>query len=355
MAKKKRTLPVDVSKVLQEAKNVTEEQSKDLSIAIYIDPQAPNDVQAHVRHAFATPAPNVRLSILYIENSKPPIINGSDMAVIVAGLSGGIGNVAKQLRHANIPVMVATTMPTLVHDIAATEGNAIPEGDIIAPDLNDAAYAHKTSAGKTKPVLRASWGTSNVKQMEDTSECEPFVLDEQAKQTFNHNMGAWVIEACTDARLAFASAFEFVRNPLASSITMETAMQNAGIALVMFIPGADMPILTLNQCKMLLEIAAVFGKPLDTSRIKEIVAVVGSGFVCRGVARQVAGAVPLLGWAVKAAVGYGGTLAMGKAATAYFNGEKAQGAFAEVIEQARNAAVKAAAFGVRKFKQAGAK
>ena len=133
MAKKKRTLPVDVSKVLQEAKNVTEEQSRNLSIAIYIDPQAPNDVQAHVRHAFATPAPNVRLSILYIENSKPPIIDGSDMAVIVAGLSGGIGNVAKQLRHANIPLWLQQQCPRLCTILPQLKAMQFPKVTLLPP------------------------------------------------------------------------------------------------------------------------------------------------------------------------------------------------------------------------------
>ena len=355
MAKKK--LPVDVSKVLKEGKNVIDAQTQNLSVVIYIDNSSPADVQAHVRNAFATPAENVRLSILYMPDAgKLPIVEGSDMAVIVAGISSGVGAAAKRLRAAGIPVMVATTMPTLVYEIAESDGAPIPAGDVVAPDVNEVAYQHKTAAGKTAPVISASWAGSNKRKAgADTSECEPFVLDAQAKETFNYNMGSWVIEACADARLAFAKAFKFVRSPLANNIVSETAVQNAGIALVMFIPGADMPVLTFNQCKMLLEIAAVFDKPLDTSRIKEVVAVVGSGFVCRGVARQVAGALPLLGWAVKCAVGYTGTLAMGKAAIAYFNGSVNASALGDVLEKARNAAVKAASFGLKKAKQVTAK
>ena len=40
--------------------------------------------------------------------------------------------------------------------------------------------------------------------------------------------------------------------------------------LVVFIPGADMPIMTLNQAKMLLQIAAAYGQPLSAERIKEL-------------------------------------------------------------------------------------
>ena len=97
-----------------------------------------------------------------------------------------------------------------------------------------------------------------------------------------------------------------------------TSLQNAGIGLVLFIPGADMPLMTLNQAKMLLQIAAAYGEPMSVARVKELAAIVGGAFACRSVARQVAGAVPAIGWAVKAGVGYAGTKAMGLAAVEYF-------------------------------------
>ena len=55
-------------------------------------------------------------------------------------------------------------------------------------------------------------------------------------------------------------------------------MQNAGVGLVVFIPGADLPIMTLNQAKMLLQIAAAYGEPMGKERVKELAAVVGGAF-----------------------------------------------------------------------------
>jgi uncharacterized protein (DUF697 family) len=46
--------------------------------------------------------------------------------------------------------------------------------------------------------------------------------------------------------------------------------------------------------------------------------VVGAGFGLRAVARQALDIVPGVGWAVKGAVGYTGTRAMGEAALRYF-------------------------------------
>lgn len=62
--------------------------------------------------------------------------------------------------------------------------------------------------------------------------------------------------------------------------------------------------MTLNQIKMVLQIAAAYGEPLDKDRIKEIIPTIAGALVCRGIARKVAGFVPALGWLVKGGMGY---------------------------------------------------
>lgn len=156
-------------------------------------------------------------------------------------------------------------------------------------------------------------------------------------------MGEWIIDACRDKRLAFALAFPFVRRPLSVDAVNATAVQNAGVGLVVFIPGADLPIMTLNQAKMLLQIAAAYGEPLGKERVKELAAVVGGAFACRSVARQIVAFVPALGWAVKAAIGYAGTLAMGRAAIEYFEDGGNVSGLVGVVSAARDKVVDAAA------------
>ncbi|MDZ4063587.1 MAG: hypothetical protein U1E22_02870, partial [Coriobacteriia bacterium] len=95
---------------------------------------------------------------------------------------------------------------------------------------------------------------------------------------------------------------------------------NGLIGAVAVIPGADMPLMTANQTKMLLQIAAAYGEKLGVERWRELAAVVGGGFVMRGVARQFLSFVPGFGWAVKGGIGASGTLAMGYAAVSYFEG-----------------------------------
>jgi uncharacterized protein (DUF697 family) len=121
-----------------------------------------------------------------------------------------------------------------------------------------------------------------------------------------------------EKRTAIAHNFEFVRRTVAHEAVKATAWQNAAIGGLSIVPGADMPLLTLNQGKMLLQIAAAYGQQLGADRVKELAAVVGGGFLLRTLARQALTLIPGFGWAVKAGVGYTGTMAMGNAAIAYF-------------------------------------
>jgi uncharacterized protein (DUF697 family) len=88
-------------------------------------------------------------------------------------------------------------------------------------------------------------------------------------------------------------------------------------AAAVFIPGADLPILTLHQVRMLLRIEQAYGLDADPrERAPELLATVAAGLGLRAVARQLLGVVPVAGWAVKGAVAYAGTRALGEAAIA---------------------------------------
>ncbi len=76
--------------------------------------------------------------------------------------------------------------------------------------------------------------------------------------------------------------------------------------------------LTLNQIRLVLRIAAAHGVKVDQQRLPEVLATVLAGFGFRAVARQLLGAIPFGGWAVKGGIAYGGTRALGEAAMRYF-------------------------------------
>ncbi|WP_244902459.1 YcjF family protein [Raoultibacter timonensis] len=313
-------IPVDIKAVIDEATNIDEARETPISVSIYMDETAPGDVQAHVRQAFASASVHARVSMVYFPSFPVVAAPEADMAVIVAGLDEHVGRYAADIRAAGVPVMIVTTLPELVAEIAEASGHPVLHDDLVAPAIDD--------------VLALPEEANGVH--------EPYPLTVDGALSLNKRMGEWVIEACRDKRLAFALAFRFVRKPLSLEAVNATAVQNAGIGLVVILPGADMPIMTLNQAKMLLQIAAAYGQPMAVERVKELAAVVGGAFACRAVARQLVAFVPALGWAIKAAIGYTGTLAMGRAAVEYFEGDGKIDHLAEVVGRARDKAVMAA-------------
>jgi uncharacterized protein (DUF697 family) len=82
-----------------------------------------------------------------------------------------------------------------------------------------------------------------------------------------------------------------------------------------FVPGADLPLLALNELRLLLRLEQAYGLEIDPrERLPEIAATLGVGFGMRALARELLDLVPVAGWAVKGAVAYAGTRALGEAA-----------------------------------------
>lgn len=363
-------MPVDFAAVMKAAADMDAAAAMELSLAVYVDETAQDDLAAHVRAAFAgagagsaaaaggaawggageepcMPA-RVRVTMSYFGEELAQPRSEDDMAVVVAGFSERAGEQAELARRAGVPAMVVTVMPNLVSEMAEAFGRPVPEGDLVFPERRAGGFAARVfggEAGGAGADAAAGGGAAAEEPVEErtgASPEEPIVLDAAALAALDMRMGEWVVAACHEKRLAFALAFPCVRRPLSLDSVNATSLQNAGIGAVLFIPGADMPVMTFNQAKMLLQIAAAYGKPMTGERVKELACVVGGAFACRAVARQAAGLVPALGWAVKAGVGYAGTLAMGKAAIEYFEAGGDAAGLANVVGKACNEAAVAA-------------
>ena len=266
-------LPINVRDLMKSSARITEEREKPLRIVIVVDPDAPDELIETVRDRFRPNTSQVRLQIEVSEPDARIVLRDTTDVVIAVVGSGRSG--------------IATTL-------AEARERAIPA---VAVGLAPGAWAVAEPAAHP---------------FADT------VADLDAARVIEEELAAWLVERISGKRLALAHNFSFMRKAVADEAVKATAMQNAIIGAVVIIPGADMPIMTLNQAKMLLQIAAAYGQKLGADRVKELAAVVGGAFAFRAVARQLLVFVPGFGWAVKGAIGYGGTIAMGKAAVAYF-------------------------------------
>ena len=115
-----------------------------------------------------------------------------------------------------------------------------------------------------------------------------------------------------------AAALPALRPAVIDQTIDATARQNALVGAVIILPGADMPVMTMNQLKMVLRIGAAYGYRADLQRTIEMLGVIASGLGMRALARRAVEYVPGLGWAMKASFGYVGTEAIGRSAVAYF-------------------------------------
>src|SRR5438552_18613685 len=114
-----------------------------------------------------------------------------------------------------------------------------------------------------------------------------------------------------------------LRDAVCDHLVESFARRNAIVAAAVFVPGADLPVLTLNQARMVLRIASAYGVEIDAQRLPELLGVLGAGFGFRALAREALDLVPVAGWAPTGAVASAGTRALGDAGTRPFTQQQA--------------------------------
>lgn len=139
-----------------------------------------------------------------------------------------------------------------------------------------------------------------------------------------------ILDVSEEAVTPLARRYPALRALASRRLIRHTARQNAAVGAAFFVPGTDMPVMTANQIKMILSLAVMHGEELSKDRAFEIVSVVGAGLGLRMVTRQLLAFVPGPGWALKGAMGYSGTVALGEAALRYFQ-EGAPGTPARLV------------------------
>jgi uncharacterized protein (DUF697 family) len=116
---------------------------------------------------------------------------------------------------------------------------------------------------------------------------------------------------------SLARRLPVLRSAVVERLIDSFSKKNGIIGAAVFIPGVDLPVLTLNQIRMVLAISAAYGLDADAQRAPELVGTIAAGLGFRSLARQLLNVVPILGWVIKGAVAYGGTRAIGEAAVRY--------------------------------------
>ena len=116
---------------------------------------------------------------------------------------------------------------------------------------------------------------------------------------------------------SLARRLPVMRPAVSAQLISSFSRKNGLIGAAVFVPGVDLPVLTLHQLRMVVRILSTHGLELDGQRAPELLATLGAGFGFRAIARELLNFIPVFGWAVKGAVAYAGTRAIGEATVRY--------------------------------------
>lgn len=113
-----------------------------------------------------------------------------------------------------------------------------------------------------------------------------------------------------------AARVPLLREAVCEELVTSFARKNAILAT--WRSGADLPLLTLNELRLVLRLAQAHGEDSGLERLPELAATLGAGLGLRALARESLARLPLARWSVRCAVAYAGTRGLGAAARLRF-------------------------------------
>ncbi|HKU56618.1 MAG TPA: hypothetical protein VJP41_06325 [Gaiellaceae bacterium] len=115
-----------------------------------------------------------------------------------------------------------------------------------------------------------------------------------------------------------AARVPLLREAVCGQLVSSFSRKNGALAAAIWIPGADLPVLALNELRLVSRLAQAHGAGSGRELLPELAATLGAAFGLRALARELLDLVPFAGWAVKGTLAYAGTRAVGEAARKRF-------------------------------------
>ncbi len=305
----------------------TADLHRETLIQIAVDESVNVDLVELARAALAPSTDNIALAIGSFYDDMAKVDPDADLLIVLANNSMWVGATAAVAEASEVACVVLAQNVASVVQNAETTGFPLDPDNIIAKqllaqekvpggDLIDAALAACTEvaseafdiATKTIPQRVAGVTLTNLELELEPPRFGSQPVDDEA--VFDA-LGDWVMRNCPEFRDAFATAFDFAKPAQIRQIAKRTAYENAVTGAIFFTPGADFPVMTLNQLKMLVEIGRAYGIAPDKQTVPEAAVVVASAFASRTFTRMLCRAFPLLSWFIKIGVGYVVTMVMG--------------------------------------------
>ena len=336
-------MPIDVKQILEAAVGFGQERDATLLVDVVFDATASDALIGALTAALCenVQAANADVAHYVLCGGLPALRADADLCVVVGGQSRKLGNVMGTARNnGTAAVCVIERDVTFFTEGGVGAGvagaGAAGKAGVAAGAAGEAGAGAAGGAGAA--ALASSVPIPNETEYVAAIDVDDIVDVDLSEERPLDALATWASSRLPKKQLAMGAAFPFMRHVLARELTQSNAIANGAIGVVAFVPGSDMPLITANQVKLVLQMAAVYGKEIDRARVKEAVAVVLGAFGWRALARRLTRFVPVLGVPVKTAVAYTGTLAVGHAACVYFeNGgeEKCEKAVETVVEKGK--------------------
>ncbi len=323
-------MPIDVKQILEAAVGFGQERDAPVAVDVVFDATASDALIGALSAALCEDVQSENADVAYcvLSGGLPVLRANADLCVVVGGQSKKLGNVMGTARNNGTAAVCVIERGVTFF----TDGGAGVVGAGAVGEAGDEA-----GALSPVPVVDVAAGVHETEYVAAIDVDDIVDVDLSEERPLDP-LATWAASRLPKKQLALGAAFPFMRHALARELTQSNAIANGAIGVVAFVPGADMPLITANQVKLVLQMAALYGKELDSARAKEAVAVVLGAFGWRALARSLTRFVPVLGVPVKTAVAYTGTLAVGHAACVYFESgseEKCEQAIEAVVEKGK--------------------
>jgi uncharacterized protein (DUF697 family) len=252
--------------------------------------------------------------------------SGEQKPLLLCGRSAPLDELTEALGGKSSPAVQLFAVRRLGRDDAArlSRGSVVVYGGEVMPGLDDQTRADLEVIGRAKAPKLAMLEALDLPSPSVTaagriSGLQPADLMPYRQGHFPaHRAMELLAERAGPSGPWLASQLPALRPRVVNTLIEAAARRNAKAALLIFVPGADMPVLTAVQMRLVLQIAACHGQKVSPDRAVELLSVLGAGFGFRMIAREALDLVPVAGWAVKSGIAYSATKALGRATNEYF-------------------------------------
>lgn len=255
-------IPIEsIGSVLKKGVATKKESDAPVRVAVYVDETASKTIVECVRDAFVPKTTSALVRVDRLTESPAAPRPDTDVVLVLSCGSAVLEGAVHELVVAGAPVVV------------------LAESSVEVPFIQS-----------DTPLLGLIAAT-------DTT----YLLDTLAR---------WILDR-TDKDVAFAANFAFMRIAAAHRIITSAALANMATGALVFIPGADFPVMTITEIGMVLQLSSIFGYKLEPERGYEVAGVLATGLAMRAAARVACRAAGRASFLVKAGIALAGTYAMG--------------------------------------------